>query len=1091
MTVGLVVVSVAITGYVAFERGSETIVDALRVNFQNIALSTMDKIDRGLMERYGDVQAFVANPLVIATAKGKEPPERLKAFANEMSRLYGVYDAMIVVDRAGRVIATANTSHDGKRYETRELEAMSFASADWFKACISGQVPVGSSYAGEPVYDRVIERVFGTKVITVPFAAPIRDKDGSIIGAWCNHTSYLAAVQSITDETIAFQRSNGFPSFRITAIDRTGLIIDDDVEKDILSKNLAQSGKSQCVDQLLAGENGSTVEKSVRFGYTQVNGFASSKGVGAYSGHHWGLLARAKTEDALASVYTLRNTMLLLGFGISIIAMVLVLLYSRRIIAPLRSLSAAADRLAVGDVDVQVSVATKDEVGQLATSFTGLIDNMKAQASIVDAIASGHLDAVVAPKSDKDVVMLALGKAVGSLQALVAEADMLSKAAVEGKLATRGNAEKFHGGYREIVQGVNNTLDAVIGPLNVAAEYVDRIAKGDIPAKISDTYSGDFNEIKNNLNQAIDAVSALVADTRMLSQAAVEGKLRTRADASKHGGDFRTIVQGVNDTLDAVIGPLNVAAEYVDRIAKGDIPAKITDTYHGDFNELKNNLNQAIDAVTALVADARMLSQAAVDGKLATRADVSKHQGDFRKIVQGVNDTLDAVIGPLNVAAEYVDRIAKGDIPSKITDTYHGDFNEIRNNLNQAIDAVNALVADATMLSRSAIDGKLGTRADASKHQGDFRKIVQGVNETLDAVIIPVQEGSHTLAVMATGDLTVRMAGTYAGDLQLMKESINKVGSSLDEALRNVSEAVSATASASSQISSSTEEMAAGAQQQTSQAGEVAGAVEEMTKTILENSKNASVAAETAKQARMKAEQGGTVVGETVEGMKRIAEVVNRSAETVKELGKSSDQIGQIIGVIDDIADQTNLLALNAAIEAARAGDQGRGFAVVADEVRKLAERTTKATKEIAGMIKKIQSDTAGAVTSMEEGTGEVERGIALADRAGASLKEIVGVSQRVTDMVTHIAAASEEQSAASEQISKNVEGISKVTSETAQGTQQIAHAAEDLNRLTENLHHLIASFTVSRSGDRRSASASSPGVAVRTNGVLVEGGMG
>ena len=236
---------------------------------------------------------------------------------------------------------------------------------------------------------------------------------------------------------------------------------------------------------------------------------------------------------------------------------------------------------------------------------------------------------------------------------------MLSKAAVEGKLATRGNAEKFQGGYREIVQGVNNTLDAVIGPLNVAAEYVDRIAKGDIPAKITDNYNGDFNEIKNNLNQAIGAVNALVADASMLSKAAVEGKLATRADATKHGGDFRKIVQGVNDTLDAVIGPLNVAAEYVDRIAKGDIPAKITDNYNGDFNEIKNNLNQAIDAVNALVADAAMLSKAAVEGKLATRADATKHGGDFRKIVQGVNDTLDAVIGPLNVAAEYVDRISR------------------------------------------------------------------------------------------------------------------------------------------------------------------------------------------------------------------------------------------------------------------------------------------------------------------------------------------------------------------------------------------------------------------------------------------------
>jgi methyl-accepting chemotaxis protein len=797
------------------------------------------------------------------------------------------------------------------------------------------------------------------------------------------------------------------------------------------------------------------------------------------------LVSRAKdrsaenTTNASAAVTTM-----LIIIGVAMVAAIGLGVFIARIITkPLNRGVNMMQEIGKGHLGIRLKIETKDEVGVLARAMDEFAEDLqKNVVATAQKIAKGDLSTDVTAKDAQDEISPALKQMTEALRGLVAEAGMLSKAAVDGKLATRGRADKFHGGYREIVQGVNETLDAVIGPLNVAAEYVDRISKGDIPTKITDSYNGDFNEIKNNLNQAIEAVNALVADAKMLSKAAVDGKLATRADATKHGGDFRRIVQGVNETLDAVIGPLNVAAEYVDRISKGDIPAKITDTYNGDFNEIKNNLNQAIDAVNALVADANMLAKAAVDGKLATRADASKHQGDFRKIVQGVDDTLDAVIGPLNVAAEYVDRISKGDIPAKITESYNGDFNEIKNNLNQAIGAVNALVADAIQLSQAAVEGRLGTRADASKHQGDFRKIVQGVNETLDAVIKPVQEGSDTLVVMATGDMTARMSGEYRGDLQLIKESINKVGTSLQDALRKVSEAVAATASASSEISSSTEQMAAGAQEQTSQAGEVASAVEEMTKTIMENSKNASIAADTAKLAKEAALQGGRVVGETVDGMKRIAQVVNKSAETVKELGKSSDQIGEIIGVIDDIADQTNLLALNAAIEAARAGEQGRGFAVVADEVRKLAERTTKATKEIAGMIKKIQSDTTGAVQSMEEGTNEVERGIDLADKAGASLKEIVGVSQKVTDMVTQIAAASEEQSSASEEISKNVEAISKVTGETAQGTQQIARAAEDLNRLTENLQRMIADFKLGRGDNPRST------VAVRQNGALVEG---
>jgi methyl-accepting chemotaxis protein len=211
---------------------------------------------------------------------------------------------------------------------------------------------------------------------------------------------------------------------------------------------------------------------------------------------------------------------------------------------------------------------------------------------------------------------------------------------------------------------------------------------------------------------------------------------------------------------------------------------------------------------------------------------------------------------------------------------------------------------------------------------------------------------------------------------------------------------------------------------------------------------------------------------ETINGMSRIADVVKQSALTVEALGKSSDQIGEIIQVIDDIADQTNLLALNAAIEAARAGEQGRGFAVVADEVRKLAERTTKATKEIAAMIKQIQKDTANAVASMHTGTEEVDRGRAMADKAGESLREIITGADKVVDVATQVAAASDEQSSAAEEIGKNIVGIANVTAETASGNQQIAQAAEDLNRLTLNLQDIVAQFTLASADEVRALPA-------------------
>jgi methyl-accepting chemotaxis protein len=267
--------------------------------------------------------------------------------------------------------------------------------------------------------------------------------------------------------------------------------------------------------------------------------------------------------------------------------------------------------------------------------------------------------------------------------------------------------------------------------------------------------------IASNIQSIIKSV---INEANRLADAAVAGKLGTRAEVEKINFEFRAIPEGVNRTLDAVIGPLNVAAEYVDRISKGNIPPKITDSYNGDFNEIKNNLNVCIDAVNELITDANMLAKAAVDGKLATRADASKHGGDFGRIVDGVNKTLDAVIGPLNVAAEYVDRISKGNIPPKITDSYNGDFNEIKNNLNVCIDAVNALVADANMLAKAGVEGKLGTRADASKHGGDFGKIVDGVNQTLDS-LVGLIDAMPLPAMVIDNDFTIRYMNLVGAQL--------------------------------------------------------------------------------------------------------------------------------------------------------------------------------------------------------------------------------------------------------------------------------------------------------------------------------------
>ncbi|MDP3211745.1 methyl-accepting chemotaxis protein [Methylotenera sp.] len=624
-------------------------------------------------------------------------------------------------------------------------------------------------------------------------------------------------------------------------------------------------------------------------------------------------------------------------------------------------------------------------------------------SSVATRMAAGDLSFTISlAPDDRTSAMAAMSTMQDKVKLLISDAAMLSKAAVEGKLSTRADATQHQGDYRKVVEGVNATLDSVIGPLNVAANYVDRISKGDIPAKITDPYNGDFNTIKNNLNQCIDAVNNMVVEAANLEKAAIEGRLATRADASKYQGDFRRVIVGVNNCLDAVIGPLNVAAKYVDDISKGNIPANITDTYNGDFNTIKNNLNQCIDAVNPLVADAVMLSEAAKKGLLSTRADASQHQGDFRKVVEGVNSTLDDVIGPLNVAAQYVDDISKGNIPAKITDHYNGDFNTIKNNLNQCIDAVNLLVSDANLLGEAASEGRVTVRADASQHQGDFRKVVEGVNATLETIVVPI------IAVKAA----VETISTAAGEIS----------------------------SGNSDLSSRTE-------QQASSLEETAASMEELASTVKQNAENAKQANQMAIAASGIAIKGGKVVSEVV--------------DTMTDINESAHKIEDIISVIDGIAFQTNILALNAAVEAARAGEQGRGFAVVAGEVRNLAQRSACAAKEIKELITDSVNKTA-------EGTKQVEN-------AGQTMQEIVISVQRVTDIISEIAAASIEQSTGIDQVNTAVTSMDEVTQQNAALVEEAAAAAESLVDQANTLSDVVSVFKLDGETSQNKRAHSNP----------------
>jgi len=315
---------------------------------------------------------------------------------------------------------------------------------------------------------------------------------------------------------------------------------------------------------------------------------------------------------------------------------------------------------------------------------------------------------------------------------------------------------------------------------------------------------------------------------------------------------------------------------------------------------------------------------------------------------------------------------------------------------------------------------------------------------------------------LADGDLSIKIAVTGADEVGQLAESSRQVVTNLRNIITHVSDTANQVASAALQLQSTASQIATGAEEVASQTSTVATASEEMAATSSDIAHNCSLAADSSKLTSESATHGGAVVQETIAGMSRIAEQVRHSAETVEKLGTRSEQIGEIIGTIEDIADQTNLLALNAAIEAARAGEQGRGFAVVADEVRALAERTTRATKEISEMIKAIQHETRVAVRAMEDGVVEVEKGAESSQRSGEALETILRQIGEVSMQINQIATAAEEQTATTGEITTNIQQVTDVVHETARGAHETATAASQLSSNAVILQELVRKFRIS-----------------------------
>ena len=703
----------------------------------------------------------------------------------------------------------------------------------------------------------------------------------------------------------------------------------------------------------------------------------------------------------------------------------------------------------------EVNEAIMKSLGALQDSFTKLVEDNKEELLADNRSISLTMGIVTVVGLCIGIfVAVFVGRGIAAqvtsekraLDLLLADTQMLSKASAEGKLSTRAEASRHQGTYAEVVTGLNRMLDAILLPIGEGNRILAQISAGKIDELITESYRGDHEKMKLAVNNIAVVVQSLQKEMGRLTEASKDGQLSDRGKPEQFKGAYAEIVSGVNTMLDAILLPIGEGNRILALIRGGNLREKVEIACKGDHAKMKDAVNgvhgwlteltayvtkiangdmsatmgKASDAdqihewlilmknnINSLIADVFLLAKTSVEGKLATRADVTKHNGDYRKIVEGFNGTLDAVIGPLNMAAKYVDDISKGRVPAKITDSYNGDFNNLKNNLNACIDGLGGLV-----------------------------------------------EANEVLQLMAANDYTKRVMGTYQGVFSEVGKATNKTADTLRGSMEMLGQNVQALSSAAEELTATSQQMSANAEETSAQTKVVSSA----TLSVSQNLQTVATGAEEMGASIKEIAKNATEAAKVATSAVKVAETANA---TVSKLGDSSAEIGQVIKVITSIAQQTNLLALNATIEAARAGEAGKGFAVVANEVKELAKETAKATEDISRKIEAIQTDTKAAVDAIGTISEVINQINGISSTIATAVEEQNATTNEMSRNVSDAARGSGE-------ITSNIAGVAQAAESTSHGASDTQKAAQGLVDTATQLRLLVEQFKVSSHDEAR-----------------------
>ena len=579
---------------------------------------------------------------------------------------------------------------------------------------------------------------------------------------------------------------------------------------------------------------------------------------------------------------------------------------------------------------------------------------------VLAQISGGKIDELIAQsyKGDHEKMKLAVNNTALTLQDLQKEMARLTEASKEGQLSERGKPEQFHGAYADIVRGVNAMLDAILLPIGEGNRVLAQISGGKIDESITQSYKGDHERMKQAVNNVALVLQGLQKEMARLTEASREGQLSERGKPEQFQGAYADIVRGVNFMLDAILLPIGEGNRILALISGGKIDELVAQTYKGDHEKMKQAVNNVGVVLQALQKELARMTGAAKDGKLNERGRQDQFQGAYADIVRGVNAILDAVIVPLNVSANYVERISKGDIPPMITDTYNGEFNTIKNNLNTLISATNEVTNAAEEISRGNLTVAIKERSAEDKLMRALGTMVEGLTRTVTEI------------------------RGIAGEV----------------------------ASASQAISTSSVQVSNGASAQAASAEEASSSMEEMVSNIKQNADNAQQTERIATKSAKDAQESGKCVLGAVAAMKDIASKIS----IIEEIARQTNLLALNAAIEAARAGEHGKGFAVVAAEVRKLAERSQK---AAGEINQLSGTTVKASEKAGEMLDKLVPDIQKTSELVQEITAASKEQDAGSEQINKALQQLEKVIQQNASAAEEMASTTEELTGQADQL--------------------------------------------------------------------------